>query len=568
LFVNELSRDERVDLARCEARPLMTPDEARACWDGIKADIRGLRARLIDFYEREGWKALGYSSWRECVASECGRSQSYLYRQLEAARIEREISPVGEIGRIPEGPLRELAGKDKTPDGRRAAWARAISTAPDGKPTAQLVRRAVDELSPKGESPDAGSTLPDRPEPDASRATSIGGPAANCRVIRGDARQVSTTLPAGSIHLAITSPPFYRLRQYGTPPQTWGDGWVGELGQEPTPGRFVDHLVEVFDAVRPALRVDATLWVNLGDSYHNKSLVGTPWMFAFAMKEAGWILRSAIPWIKRNTMPSSVEDRPGVSHEWWFGFAKSTRYFWDVTATRMPQATIGRRHEGKSGYRDGHPSKGGVKERQLHPDGKARRTGDWFFDSLAVEVDAAREYLEHLERIQAGGQGLLSAPGGDPMALVVNVTSNKEAHYASYPEKLVEPLIRAGTSEYGACVACGTPWARVVAKTRVATRPGRNSKVYKDPEGSPYKSHSGVIVGNRDTRRHCTVVHTTGWEPGCACGTVDVEPCVILDPFLGSGTTARVAIRLNRSCIGVELKDDYVDIARRRIAGR
>jgi DNA modification methylase len=423
---------------------------------------------------------------------------------------------------------------------------------------------------------------------------------ATTRIIKGHAIDALKSLPDESVHLCVTSPPYFTLRNYGTPPQVWGDGWVGELGQEPTPEMFVGHLVEVFDAFRPALRDDGSLWVNLGDGYsaggrggnskpsdtfhgHSyreemagvrkisppglkpKDLVGTPAMFKFAMRDDGWYLRSEIPWIKRNCMPSSVTDRPGVSHEWWYGFSKSPRYFWDVTATRTPQATLGRRHEGKSGYRAEHPSKGGIKERQLYPDGKARRTGDWFFDSLDVEVEAAREYLEHLERIRDGGQGLLSGPDGDPLALVVNVTSNREAHYAGFPEKLVEPLILAGTSGHGCCAECQAPWARVVDRERVATRPGKDSKVYEAPGGSPYSKHNGAIVGNRDPKRHCTVVHTRGWEPSCSCDTDEVAPAVILDPFFGSGTTGKVANRLGRSCIGIELGDGYVGIAERRV---
>lgn len=122
----------------------MTAKEARKSADQINEAIEGARLQILEFYERDGWKALGYRSWRKCVTKEFGKSQSYLYRQLDAAKVEREISPIGEIGKLPEGPLRELK---VLPEGKRAeAWQAAVDAAPDGKPTAKQVERAVDNV--------------------------------------------------------------------------------------------------------------------------------------------------------------------------------------------------------------------------------------------------------------------------------------------------------------------------------------------------------------------------------------------------------------------------------------
>ncbi len=123
----------------------MTAEEARQTVDAINAHLNSARALLLDLYEREGWRALGYQSWRECVTAEFEQSQRHLYRQLQAAQIEREICPRGQIGAIPEKHLRPLAALD-TPGERREAWDRATSTAPDGKVTAAHVERTVVEM--------------------------------------------------------------------------------------------------------------------------------------------------------------------------------------------------------------------------------------------------------------------------------------------------------------------------------------------------------------------------------------------------------------------------------------
>jgi DNA modification methylase len=174
------------------------------------------------------------------------------------------------------------------------------------------------------------------------------------RVLQGHALDVLATLPARSVHVCVTSPPYWGLRAYGTPPQTWGDGWSGELGSEPTLDLFVAHLLEVFAAVGRVLRDDGTLWVNLGDSYASKpnsnktdrasqgngsgvfrvpaqrnfdarwaasqakpafarsglrdgDLCMAPARFALAMQAAGWRLRSEITLCKTAPMPESVQ---------------------------------------------------------------------------------------------------------------------------------------------------------------------------------------------------------------------------------------------------------------------
>lgn len=123
----------------------MSAEQARACIEAIKERVEDIRILALELYEREGWRSLGYESWRECVTSEFDQSQSYLYRQLQAALIEREISPIGEkLGAIPESQIRPLA-KLPDPEQRKEAWEEAKAAAPGGKPKAKHVERAVNQ---------------------------------------------------------------------------------------------------------------------------------------------------------------------------------------------------------------------------------------------------------------------------------------------------------------------------------------------------------------------------------------------------------------------------------------
>jgi hypothetical protein len=133
---------------------LMTAAEARERVDQIKSQFGEIRKLVLDLFERKGWEALGYGSWRECVITEFTESQAHLYRLLDAAKIEKDlsqgvenqnaISPNGETAPIPEGVLRPLS-KLKEPEKRRTAWKKATENNP--KPTAREVAKAVAEVN-------------------------------------------------------------------------------------------------------------------------------------------------------------------------------------------------------------------------------------------------------------------------------------------------------------------------------------------------------------------------------------------------------------------------------------
>ncbi|MCA1596104.1 MAG: site-specific DNA-methyltransferase [Chloroflexi bacterium] len=275
--------------------------------------------------------------------------------------------------------------------------------------------------------------------------------------------------------------------------------WRGELGSEVSPSDFVAHLVDVFAEVRRCLHPSGLLLVNLGDSYNGsggaggdygpgglkegqpkfkptrdrsiprKSLIGIPQRFALAMVEAGWIWRAEMCWIKNNPMPSSATDRPSVAHEWFLMFSQSERYFWDMDAVRVRHVTewIGQK---TTAIVNPDRNDGGAKCTTGDPAGRAYRTSDPFRAGLDEAIEEQERYLAHLRKIKERG-GLLVDPEGDPFALCVNTQGSSLEHYAGYPVKLVDPLVRAG------CPAGGTvldPFSGTGSTGVAALRNGRS----------------------------------------------------------------------------------------------
>lgn len=139
--------------------------------------------------------------------------------------------------------------------------------------------------------------------------------------------------------------------------------------------------------------------------------------------------------------------------------------------------------------------------------------------------------------------------------LQIPVASEREAHFAVFPPKLVLPCLLAGTSERGVCPACGAPYRRVTQAERKPTRPGAATKVTGDSR----------VDGNRDPQRHVTEVRTVGWRPGCDCRAGEPVPATVLDPFAGTFTVGAVAVKKRRRAIGLELNPEYVEMAKRKI---
>lgn len=349
------------------------------------------------------------------------------------------------------------------------------------------------------------------------------------KILTGDCRHTLRTLSDKSVHCCITSPPYYGLRSYL--PNGHADKHR-EIGAEKSPDQYIENLVEVFREVRRVLRDDGTLWVVIGDCYarvggigapgkssrvgntesgeqhrncappagvKNKDLIGIPWMLAFALRKDGWHLRSDVVWEKPNAMPESVTDRPTRSHEYVFLLSKSPRYFYDIDAIRESHA-MKPQHEA---YVDGHPS------------GRNKRS-----------------------------------------VWSVNTKPFNGAHFATFPTKLVEPMVRASTSEMGACASCGASWIRKTVKSKTPDRPGRIQNRDGDRESHGKDGRSGS--------RFSVHVETVGWKPSCKCSVDEVVPCTIIDPFGGSGTVAEVAIANGRKAVVCELNAEYIGLVKQR----
>ena len=316
----------------------------------------------------------------------------------------------------------------------------------------------------------------------------------------------------------------------------------------------VEKIVEVFREVKRVLRDDGTLWLNYGDCYAGsttgadrppepghthedngrvktgqenkhrrpdaglkpKDLVGMPWRIAFALQADGWYLRSDIIWSKPNPIPESVTDRPTKSHEYVFLLSKRPRYFYDADAIREAHKE---------------PNRGnGERDRVNYNTGGIIGRG------------RVGEYEEGVR---------LYNPAGRNRRTVWEIPTQPmpDAHFATFPEALVKPCIMAGTSERGACPECGAPWRRSILSQSSGSGdhravPGQN-KPFTIPRGEYLRS-------------------TIGWEPTCTCGG-DPVPCIVLDPFGGSGTVAKVARDLGRSSVSCELNPEYVKIAKKRL---
>lgn len=464
---------------------------------------------------------------------------------------------------------------------------------------------------------------------------------AEFKIIEADAITGMRGLPADHFHCVVTSPPYFGLRKYPVPPLVWGGdpacehewkggaidttskgnqegslvgdqqfeanrfraefgfclkcgGWRGQLGLEPTPDLYVQHLVDVFREVRRVLRPDGVAWLNLGDSYNGsggaggdynagglregqekypgrnwselkpKDLMFIPARTALALQADGWWVRQDNVWAKKNCMPESVGDwhdqllhypadheqagervpceqcndggcgdcwegwqikkvrkawRTTRAHEFMFQLAKSEHYFCDAASVRESDA-------GRTG------SAADFKRKKEGPVPPGHR-------------HASRRY----------DREPTSATGTRNLRTVWTIATRacKEAHFATFPYDLIEPCIRASTSERGCCAACGAPWVRVIEKGQPASARGSKRKhldvMRRAGESSAFQDGAYQTY------------ESLGWRPSCECSGETV-PCRVLDPFCGIGNAGVVALKLGLDFTGIELAEEYAELSR------
>jgi site-specific DNA-methyltransferase (adenine-specific) len=273
-------------------------------------------------------------------------------------------------------------------------------------------------------------------------------------ILCGDAAQQLRRLPPGSIDAIVTSPPYYRQRDYASPLQ---------VGHEPTPAAYVQRLVAIFDQCRRVLADTGSLWLVLGDKYAAGTQLGIPWRVALALVDAGWLLRSDIIWHKPNAMPSAVKTRPTTDHDYVFFLTRTKHYFYNADAVREPHVTF-------------------------TPQSRMRGGRRHFFQRHGTPEQGKNRGVNNLH---AGRWDQAFHPRGRNKRTVWSIPLSKfrGAHFAVFPEALVEICLRAG----------------------------------------------------------------------CAPGGV------VLDPFLGSGTTAVVARRLGHDFVGIDCVPAYCQMAATRL---
>lgn len=323
--------------------------------------------------------------------------------------------------------------------------------------------------------------------------------------IQADARDIPWD--SATVDVVVTSPPYWRKRDYS---------FTGQIGQEPTPKAFASTIVDCMREWRRLLTPHGSVFVNLGDTYHNKSLAGVPGRVEAAAADDGWILRNRIIWAKEGGMPEPAKNRLANRHEYILHFTKDSEYYYDAFA-----------------------------------------------------------YSERF------GNG--STPGD-----VWNIALQRSmgSHLAPFPEELVERALTLACPEM-VCVACGKPRERIIARTAELdpSRPQAARAMALAREHGLTDAHIAAIqatgisdagkalkvqtgTGKNTARvqvlaaeaklalggyfREFTFAkkRTIGWtDCGCDAG---FRPGLVLDPFKGTGTTLRVAKRMQRSAVGVD----------------
>jgi len=317
------------------------------------------------------------------------------------------------------------------------------------------------------------------------------------------------------------------------------------LGAEPTPEAFIGHLILVMREMWRVLRDDGVCWVNLGDSYNGsggaggdygkgglkegqpkypgrkigtlkpKDLMMIPARFALAAQADGWYLRQDCIWHKTAPMPESVTDRCTKADEFIYLLTKQEKYYFDADAIREPCVTASNvRNKSKEKHNSAVLSPIGKGEREWNnPNGRNKRS-----------------------------------------VWTINPSNYHGAHFATYPLEIPLTCIKAGASAHGVCPKCGAQWERIVESTKYEPEIVQvGERHVDDSRGDKTRKISGREYNKQKTST------TTGWQPTCDCGSADVIPATVLDPFNGSGTTGKAALQLNRSYIGVDIAKEYLD---------
>jgi site-specific DNA-methyltransferase (adenine-specific) len=321
------------------------------------------------------------------------------------------------------------------------------------------------------------------------------------QLIVGDVRDRLPKLAAASVDCVITSPPYFRLRNYGQSDQ---------IGLETSVDGWVDELRVVMQGVARVLKPTGSVWLNLGDTYSHhehdgarpKSLLFAPELLALAMIEDGWVIRNKVVWAKTNPMPTSVRDRLSCTYEVFYLAVRSQHYFFDLDAIREP-------------HRSSLRSASAAEARRAANGRRPRWAGPLAGSNVGLHAMKA--------------SGLVGHPlGKNPGDVWTHATStDRGVHHAMFPIDLIRRPLRASCPER-VCARCSVPWERTRERTI----------------GHP------AVIGELEAR--------------CSCDA-PTQPGLVLDPFMGAGTVAIAAEANRRHWLGIELNPDFAQLSETRI---
>lgn len=319
-----------------------------------------------------------------------------------------------------------------------------------------------------------------------------------CKLLAGNAIDVLKDIPENTFHMVVTSPPYWMQRDYQV---------KGQLGQEETPEEYIENLVAICREVKRTLREDGTFWLNIGDGYCKKAIKSSH------LKQKDLV---GIPWAVAFALRRD-------------GWYLRCDIIWEKT-NPMPESTRSRpskSHEhlflfAKSDKYFYDVEAIAVPQKPIsiaraYSKNSVDKRKDAKSNEYAISGKAQDKTYEKMRKSlsELGPGEFLTCNKKDVWELAT--ANNKIEHFAIYPEELIKPCILAGSSAKGCCSKCQAPWVR----------------------------------GDRKS-----------WNPTCDCGEKEVKECMVLDPFNGSGTTGRVCRGFGRKYVGIDISDEYLDMAR------
>ena len=332
------------------------------------------------------------------------------------------------------------------------------------------------------------------------------------KLITGDSLAKIKTFPKKSIDCVVTSPPYWNLREYDKKSMNPG----ALIGNEKTPEEYVKSIRRVFLAVKRVLKNEGSAWINMGDSYVNKNLVGMPWHVAFGLQQDGWILRGDIIWNKK-TLAQSAKDRFRTMHEYVFHFVKNKQYYFDRKAVLEKHEKV--------------PSK--------------RNDGE-MISITGVSGEKYRKYIKTTRHLT------VSEKQKAIKALNDTIGEMKAGKINDFRMQI-----------RGSHRVLNSDNSKISGRAKELKRRGFFIKTQKTEGHLPANIWGMVPEYHRRTDAHCAVypvgLMNLPIRATCPSGGI------VLDPFVGTGTSIITALNNRRRAVGIDVSQKYIKISKERV---